>query len=447
MKIQLLLILILILSSSLFAQTEADQKILDMASVIAKNVEEIRGNSFKRPVEKGIYNRDQLRSFILENFSKEMPDEKILGWATSLKIFNLIPKDMDLKKTLVDFLVSQVGGFYDPETKSLKCISSSMTFLQRIVMAHEITHALQDQHLDLYNYYKVVEFNDDILAGRQSVIEGEATHVMNIYPTRYPEEMLEDMKDLKTKDIGVFALQQLAALQGAPPYFTDIMIFPYQYGEMFVKHFLKNEGWDKLGQLYLNPPHSSEQVIHPEKYFKKRDEPVKIVLPDMLGYLGESFEKIYENTMGEIGVNILLKYTADPIRAMRASAGWDGDTYAVFQNKETKESFMVWALTFDTERDAKQFVAAQVKAFGEKYSAKKIDKAVKENSGLAGCNLYFNEEKTAGLIEQQGKDVVVLDNFSSDLMKLKEARKNLWRFSKSVFDFASLKPLPYVEDK
>ncbi len=152
--------------------TDADKKILEMAAEIEKRVAAIRGLKLKRPVDKGIYTREQLKGFILEIFEKELPDEKAASWAASLKIFGMIPEEMDLKQTFIDFLVSQVGGFYDPEKKCLNCVTTRLSFIAHIVMAHEILHSFQDQYVDLQAYYEDVEFNNDILSARRSGEEG-----------------------------------------------------------------------------------------------------------------------------------------------------------------------------------------------------------------------------------------------------------------------------------
>ncbi len=438
-------------ASLLEAQTEADRKIIEMATVIEKHVSEIRGHPIKRSVEKGIYTRDQLMEFLEENFDKEMPEEKMAAWEASLKIFGYIPEEMDLEETLMAFLVSQIGGFYDPEEKRLNCLTSKLTFLQRIVMAHEIAHSLQDQYMDLTGYYKDVEFNDDILAARQSVIEGEATRIMNTYPQRYPREMAEDMSEVKPMDLGMFMAEQLASLQGAPPYFAETMTFPYVDGEKFIKDALKRGGWKVVDELYRNPPHSSEQILHPEKFFDRIEEPIKITLPDMEGVLGKEWQKISENSAGEIQVRILIKCTADPIRALRASAGWGGDTYSVYRRDDTGDTLMVWGLTFDTEKDAREFIDAEKKGLGRKYKAwglaEKAEVQVEVDNALLEADLLKAENGATALFGRRGRDVVVLDSFPDDGPFLIKAFVKAFEFEKGTFDFEALKPPPFKEKK
>jgi hypothetical protein len=444
----------LLIASPAIAQTEADQKVLDKADEIEERVAAIRGLAFKRPVEKSIYSKDQLEEFLLANLDEELPDEKAEGWEMSLKIFGLIPQDMNVKETLVSFLVSQVGGFYDPDKKCLNCLSTKIEFLAHIVMAHEILHSLQDQYVDLEGYYADVEFNDDILGARQSVIEGEAQHLTTLYSRAHAFEMAADMAEVKPGDMGMFALEQFAALQGAPPYFTEVMTFPYLGGEKFIKAGLEEGGWAIVNALYKAPPHSTEQIIHPEKFFGERDEPVKIVLPDLGPVLGEGYENIYENTMGELQTSILIKLTADPIRAMRASAGWDGDTYAVFRDKESGRALMVWALTFDSAKDAAEFFEAESKGLRKKYEARAGGEDAAGGHAIVGpaegddkaSACFIDAEGNTALLEMRGKDVVVLDNFPGKGDLLTAVREKAWTFTREEFDFKSFRPGAVVKD-
>lgn len=433
------------------AQTDADTEVLEMAARIEERVAKLRELPIKKSVGKGIYTRDQLLDFILESFDEELPDEKAAAWEASLKLFGMIPPDMELKQTFVDFLVSQVGGFYDPETKTLNCISSKLAFLQHIVMAHEILHSLQDQYVDLEAYYRTVEFNDDLLGARQAVIEGEAQHMTMLYASAYPMEMAEGMADAKAEDVALFALEQFAAQAGAPPYFLETMTFPYIGGEKFIRAAMDEGGWAMVNALYKSPPQSTEQIIHPEKFFGFRDAPVKILLPDVSAELGEGWEKLTENTLGEFQVSVLIKLTADPIRAMRASAGWDGDTYAVYGHGESGRNLMVWALTFDTEKDAAEFFEAESKGLRLKYEARRaafeggghavIGPGIEEREGVA---VFLAGDGSMAVMEMRGKDVLVLDNLPGDAEMYGRVREAAWKFEKGEFDFKALKPKPYA---
>ena len=452
MRFIALFVLLILLGCDCFAQTEADTEVLEMAARIEERVAKLRELPVKQSVGKGIYSRDQLLDFILGSFDEELPDEKAEAWEASLKLFGMIPPDMEMKQTLVDFLVSQVGGFYDPETKTLNCISSKLAFLQHIIMAHEILHSLQDQYVDLEEYYKTVEFNDDLLGARQCVIEGEAQRMTALYASAYPMEMAEDMADAKAEDVALFALEQFAAQAGAPPYFMETMTFPYLGGDKFIRAAMDEGGWDMVNALYKSPPQSTEQIIHPEKFFGFRDEPVKIVLPDVSAELGEGWEMITENTMGEFQVSVLIKLTADPIRAMRASAGWDGDTYAVYANGESGRKLMAWAVTFDTEKDAAEFFEAESKGLRLKYEARRaeseggghavIGPGIEEREGVA---VFLAGDGSMAVMEMRGKDVLVLDNLPGDAGMYGRVREAAWKFEKDKFDFKSLRPKPYAD--
>ncbi len=443
-------LLLLLIAAPLSGQTEVDRKIIDMADRIEERVAAIRGLAFKLPVDKGIYNRDQLKEFLLKNINEELPEEKVEGWEAALKIFGLLPPDADLKETFVGFLTSQVGGFYDPEEKRLNCITTNLAFLQHMVMAHEILHSLQDQYVNLVGYYEDVEFNDDLVGARQAVIEGEAQHLTTCYARKHSFEMAGDMADAEAGDLSLFMLEQYASMQSAPPYFMEVMTFPYVTGEQFIKAAVREGGWPMVSALYKEPPRSTEQIIHPEKFFNEVDDPVKVVLPPMEGVLGERYEKIMENTMGEMQVQVLVKLTADPIRAIRAAPGWDGDTYAVFKCRESGRCFMIWALTFDSEKDAAEFFDAEKKGLCKKYEARGGERLTTLKTtfrpplaGSVTSSSFRAGDGSLALLEHHGMDVIVLDNFPGDRDLVNKARDALWGFTRSEFDFEKYKPRPY----
>jgi len=275
-----------------------------------------------------------------------------------------------------------------------------------------------------------------------------------LYSQAHAFEMAADMAATKPVDMGVVALEQFAALQAAPPYFAESMMFPYLGGEKFIKAGLEEGGWAVVDALYKAPPHSTEQIIHPEKFFGERDEPVKIVLPDLLPVLGEGYENIYENTMGEIQVSVLIKLTADPIRAMRASAGWDGDTYAVFRDTKSGRSLMVWVLTFDSTKDAAEFFEAESKSLRKKFEARSGGEDAAGGHAIVGpaegdeeASAYFLDNRgSTALLEMRGCDVVVLDGFPGEGNLMTAVREKAWTFTREEFDFKSWRPGAMVQE-
>jgi len=125
-----------------------------------------------------------------------------------------------------------------------------------------------------------------------------------------------------------------------------------------------------VDRLYLKPPRSSEQILHPEKYFDEEDDPLKIALPEPAELSGPDWEKIFENSLGQWQIQVLLQHTADPVRALRAAPGWEGDTYAVYRLKNGGEPWMAWAVAFETEKDAAEFWDAENKGLRRKHEAR-----------------------------------------------------------------------------
>ncbi|MBI3463878.1 MAG: hypothetical protein HY000_12600, partial [Planctomycetes bacterium] len=151
----------------------------------------------------------------------------------------------------------------------------------------------------------------------------------------------------------------------APAIFRESLIFPYFKGMVFILHLTNRGGWEPVNAAFRDPPTSTEQILHPEKYREPRDVPTAIALPDMKAVIDEAWKKLGENVLGEFQISILLTGVKD---AAQASAGWDGDRYAVFEGEAGKLG-LVWLSTWDRPEDAKEFATAYARYLQEKKLA------------------------------------------------------------------------------
>src|SRR5262245_6311594 len=207
--------------------TEVDRSVLELTSQIADRIAKLRGLEFRHPLEAGIRTREQLAAYMREQFEKEMPDAKARPFELHLRHLGLWPEDLPFRETMISFLTLQVGGFYDPETKKLYCISSKMGLLQNVVMAHEIHHALQDQYHDLQKFYDDVKDDDDVSAARQAVVEGEAQYMSEQYASEYAGDLASDLADNDPRALTKMMLEQMVSLGNTPPVLMETMTFPY----------------------------------------------------------------------------------------------------------------------------------------------------------------------------------------------------------------------------
>jgi len=309
-------------------------------------IEKATGLKFKTPPRLESQPRDSVRAFLERNFNEELPESELSGMERSYKAFGLIPAGMDLRRFMLDLLTEQVAGYYDPKAKTLYVVEGGDEEITSITVSHELVHALQDQHFNLDSLTKARDDNDRLTTG-QAVVEGQAT--------------LEQLASMIGSDNAITALpggwdrvrQMIREMQGSMPVFAsapmilqETLIFPYLTGAEFVRRFKQ----EARGQSpFSRMPLSTEQLLHPERYFETRDDPTTVVLPAPL-----SGTVAYQNNLGEFETRILLyEYLKDQASAVRGAAGWDGDRYMLIQTP--RGDAIAWVTVWDTSIDAAEF--------------------------------------------------------------------------------------------
>jgi hypothetical protein len=301
-----------------------------------------RGLQAKEPVPSGIVDEPVLKQKMLDSFREELPPEVLRPVETGLKAFGLIPEDLDLVKFFPELLSSQVAGYYDPERQYFALVqreelsadlSDEAKRLQDAVLVHELTHALQDQHFHLETFAESRPLDDADVA-RVALIEGDATLVMMDF---FAQANLETMPGAAGMASMLDDPQQMlgsgvpgtAELVAAPAWFQDTLLFSYAQGFKFALSARQKGGQALLDKAFAaDPPRSTEQILHPEKWHTKRDNPVAVAWPALPL---NGWKKVSEGQLGELSVRTLLRDVAkqDRNHAFRAAAGWGGDRFEV----------------------------------------------------------------------------------------------------------------------
>src|SRR6266851_3781648 len=260
-----------------------------------------------------------------------------------LKKFGLLPRDFDLEKLLVALLREQVAGYYDPKTKTVNLLDWVPIEEQEPVMAHELTHALQDQAINLNRWMKRggkdlgeirkdptpedIE-NDEMDSAREAVIEGQAEAAMLEYELAPAGKSITDSPDL------VEAMEEQMAngtddskvFKDAPIFLRESLTFPYSYGLKFEVTLMEKGGKEKaFAGVLANPPHTTRQIMQPETYLSgERIEPMRVpeFKRDFKDYL-----KFDIGAMGEFDVAVLIEQYAGKELAKRLYPEWRGGYY------------------------------------------------------------------------------------------------------------------------
>ncbi len=392
------------------------------ANAIQKAVEELRGLKFAREVKKGIQTEAQLRAFIEREFKKEMSGDDFRNQHKALIRLGLVPADFPLEQKLIDLYSEQVAGFYDHERKELFLIAREgggggemAAANDRFVMAHELHHALQDQNFDLGQRMRLVAENEDELNAYKSLVEGEATLVGFAYlmEKQYGMKRVPPLGPLMKQMTGGGGAGAMASM---PDYIKEGLVFPYTDGAVFIQTIYDKYGWDRITEMFADPPRSTEQVLHPEKYIGAREDPVAIRLPDLASTVGGA-DELWSNTLGEFNIGILLRQ-AHPVGATKkAAAGWAGDRFTVLETREDKRPVLIWMTVWDSAEEADEFYGAYKAVLDKKYAG-----TIHADGDLA----WDGAAGDLGLVERNGSASVLVIEGAKDAVEADKLRHAAW---------------------
>jgi hypothetical protein len=347
---------------------ELEQLIADTDAIAAK-VSTIRGLPVKKTITRGIMSREQIEARVIQRMGEDQSDADLAGEERAAKRFGFLPADLDYKKTILGLLTEQIAGFYDPAVRELYLADWIDVATQKIVMAHEICHALQDQSFDLDKFTKAAKDDGDMSLARQALVEGDGVALMI-------EFMFQEMgvkvdpwvDDTITNSMAkqVTGIQPgMEAFAKAPLFLRESLMFPYLNGLKLIAFTRRHHPWSRVDDMFKTPPASTEQVMHPEKYFAG-EKPVKVKSPALPSL--KKWKTVEQNTLGEAAFGWLWRqHGVRDERANDAAAGWGGDHYAVFappddDGKAIDKLVLVEYSVWDTETDATEAFDVAVEA-------------------------------------------------------------------------------------
>jgi hypothetical protein len=322
----------------------------------------LRGLEPRTPIQKGIKTRAEITQYLNELMNQRYTLEELQLERTVLSELGLIPPELDYREFLLKLLAEQAGGCYDPAKKVLYIASWLPEEMQKPVMVHELTHALQDQHFNLDQILKDLRklHNDDQALAQESVIEGDGAAVMINYILEPMNRNFASIPDLAfvLRSTSGSTEAQSPLFRSAPLFIQESLLFPYGYGAAFLqKVWAKNPSWDTVNKLYSDLPLSTEQILHPEKYLESRDNPKPVDVGDPAGRLGDNWKVAYKNVFGEFSLGLLLRLYLPEGRAEKAAAGWGGDRVLLLENGAGKRGVLIETV-WDSSQDADEFYEA-----------------------------------------------------------------------------------------
>jgi hypothetical protein len=383
----------------------------------------------KHSVKKAIVSREHVAKYLSDKMESDVDRIRFERSELVLKKFGLLPRTFDLHSFLIKLLTEQVAGYYDEKTKTMNLLDWNEAEMQKPVMAHELTHALQDQSYNLEKMSKHEEEvekrglqdldallrNDEASSARTAVLEGQAMIVMLDYvlaPLGQSVQARPETVDImqagvleKSKDSPVF--------DSAPPLLQEELIFPYRQGMGFIKELLVAGGKKAAFTGALDRlPQTTREIMEPKEYLAGRRVP-PLLLPD-LGFLKKDYEGYDAGAVGELDVQILLKIYADEKVAARLSREWRGGAYYAAGKKgvtppdknSSAHVGLYYISKWSNEAAAQEFAKIYANALKQRYSG------VQRDGGATKPGLEkFTTADGLIFIQQTGSAVVASESF------------------------------------
>jgi hypothetical protein len=335
----------------------ANAEFLQAADEVLAEMSKILSLPVKEPLKKSVRSREEIREFLIRQMREDKDDTKRYADQKALEALGLIPKGYPLDQKLLALLTEQIAGLYDPREREFFIADWTQPSEQRVIMAHELTHALQDQYFHVEKWEEEVKTNDDAQLARESVLEGSAMIAMYDYLLRSTGKTTRDITDF---DPGMLIgdTNDSPELAQAPMVIQDEITFPYLPGAIFVQRALKEwDGWHDFHRLFENPPASTQQILHPDLYFRGV-MPARVDLTPLTKVVPRGWKKLDENVLGEFAVDEILKQFLGKERADKVAPSWSGDRYAVYQRESGMQTLLLVRLRLADEPAATRFFEA-----------------------------------------------------------------------------------------
>ena len=306
--------------------------------------------------------REQFQVDLQEMIDEEIDPEQFAAEEFVYKRLGLLPDDMDLREALLELYGSQVAAFYRPDTGTYYIIGETgdLSAMDRVIVAHEYDHALQDQHYDLEGT-RITDLSEgDAALAQTAVIEGDASLVMTqwAFGNLTQAEILGLGGELNPAD--------LELLESMPPILRRQLEFPYNEGLFWaLEVFASDFGWGSINEALADPPPSTEQILHSDKFFAD-EQPIDVTIASLTDALGSGWSTDYSQTFGELGVQVWVGGGEEPSEGIPGlpaeqphadvAAGWGGDRLVLYEDGADGWA-IAWDLAWDTPDDADEFLA------------------------------------------------------------------------------------------
>ncbi len=337
------------------------QELLRSVDQIVKFVSEETKLPLRQPVKRQLAGADEVKQLFRERLRDDQETQRLQRSEAVLKKLGLVPRDFNLRTFFEDLMEEQVAGFYDERTRVVYLLDWVEPWEQRSVLAHELTHALQDQTIGLEKWTRAAENEEDVVEkkakkpdseeggfevrteeatmARTALLEGQAMFVLIDYLYAPSGQSLATNPLLAAPfKVASTDSPQYPVLKNAPFYLKESLSFPYTYGLGFVQELLLKGGREKaFAGALRDPPRNTRDIMMPRSYFSRERIPAFHV-PALGPLLGPGYERFDVGTIGQFDVYVMLEQFADGKSAKRLAPAWRGGFYYAARKLPEKDA-------------------------------------------------------------------------------------------------------------
>lgn len=336
-----------------------DPEVAAQIDAVVAQVPPIRELQPTKDVPYKVISRDDFKNYLIATADEDTTPEWRAAEERFLKRMGLLAPDADLNALLLELYTSQVAAYYDPADGTFYIIERDKPFgaVDKITTAHEYTHALQDQNFGLEALRIKDPVQGDAILGQLAGIEGDATLTSQNW-------MRDNLSQQEQIELALEGLGQLGddTLAKMPLILRRQLEFPYAEGLSFVTDVWGLGGYSAVNEAIKTPPESTEQVLHSDKYYAD-EKPAAVTTADLTTALGSGFTNVYQQTMGELNIQVLATGGEKPALDLpgfpvdwphqEVAAGWGGDFLNMYENGD--QWLIDWQTVWDTPEDATEF--------------------------------------------------------------------------------------------
>ena len=352
--------LLLLAFFAVTAMAQSSASLFKQVDEMVATLSDITGWQVRKKVPSQMLSNEQFRRIVETSMKKASKDKEIHIEEVTLKMFGFVPQDFDLAKEAVDLVSEQAAAFYDYNQKRLFVLDSTPEGAeQQLALAHELAHALADQHHPLGKYLNKGNPDDDASTARQAVMEGQATWLAWAYMSRRnggKGEVPADIVERLTSTAGADG-DDFPVFSKAPLYVRESLVFPYNEGLRFQDSVYKKLGKRGFDEVFMRPPLDSQQILHPDTYLSnvKPLEPDPPLLAPIMGKDARQLRVLTDGTLGEFDFSVLLRQYIDEREGAEAASHWRGASYRLYEHKTEKYPVLTSASEWDTAEAARRY--------------------------------------------------------------------------------------------